>query len=272
MDALRRRCGLVCELVAMKTTGDRILDRQLDAIGGKGLFVKELDAALRSGRVDICVHSYKDLPTPGDPGLPVLAVGAREDPRDVLILPRGGDPADRSKPLGSSSSRRRLQLTALFPDWACLPIRGNLDTRLRKLDEGQFGGLVLAAAGLRRLDMWDRVSRAFSVEEMIPAPCQGILAIQGRAGDDLRFLEAIDDADAHDAARAERAFVEALGGGCSAPTAAFAALQGGELELTGLFVGAGDRAVRGRISGKRNEAERLGYALAERLKAEGRRG
>ena len=269
IDAIRRRCGLACELITMKTTGDRILDQPLDAIGGKGLFVKELDDALRSGRVDICVHSFKDLPTPDAPDLPVIAVTPREDPRDVLVFSRNNDPAapDRSQPIGSSSSRRRLQLAELFPDWDCLPVRGNIDTRLRKLDEGRFGALALAAAGLKRLNLWDRVGRVFSIVEMIPAPCQGILAIQGRSGDDLDFLKAIDDPDTHDAARAERAFVATLGGGCTAPTAAHATTANAALELTGMYVGADNRVFRGGIKGKRNDAERLGRELAEKLKA-----
>ena len=142
---------LELELVTMKTTGDRILDRTLDKIGGKGLFVRELDAALREGRADLSVHSCKDLPMEEAPDLPLLAFSVREDPRDVLVLPQGVQELDPAKPVGCASPRRALQFQALYPGVRVEPVRGNLQTRLRKLDEGQFSALILAAAGLRRL-------------------------------------------------------------------------------------------------------------------------
>lgn len=266
MDMIRSRhpeIGL--ELVTLKTTGDKILDKTLDQIGGKGLFVKELDEALADGRVDFCVHSHKDLPTPDNPRLPVVATPAREDPRDVLVLPRDAHAPDRSRPLGTSSARRRVQLAGLYPDWECAPVRGNIQTRLAKLDAGLYGGLVLAAAGIRRLGLWERVYRAFEVTEMIPAAGQGILAIQGRAGEDYWYLDDLTNAEAADAARAERAFIAALDGGCSAPIAAHAALTGETVRLSGMHV-ANDGDIRtGKLAGPRAEAERIGRELAARL-------
>ena len=157
MDAIRAahpEVGL--ELVTMKTTGDKILDRTLDKVGGKGLFVKELDAALLDGRVDLTVHSCKDLPMEEDPRIPLAGFSRREDPRDVLVLPQGAEELDPSRPIGCASARRAVQLRALFPGVAVAPVRGNVLTRLRKLDEGQFSALVLAAAGLKRLGLEQR--------------------------------------------------------------------------------------------------------------------
>lgn len=269
IEAIRRaHPHIECRMVTMKTTGDRILDQPLDRVGGKGLFVKELDEALLDGRVDLCVHSYKDMPTPCHPSLPVVAVPARGDPRDVLVLPRGNaSPVpDHGLPLGTSSLRRRLQLAALFPGWTASPVRGNVHTRLRKLDEGQYGGLVLAAAGLRRLGLWERAARAFSVEEMIPAPCQGTLAIQGREGEDYGYLAAVHDRAAWSASLAERAFVEELDGGCSAPTAAYAEISGGTLRLAGMHADEAGVMARGIDEGPVAEAESVGRRLARRLR------
>lgn len=256
-------------LVPMKTEGDRILDRSLDAIGGKGLFVRELEQALMAGVVDVCVHSYKDLPVPGNPELPILAVLPRGDPRDALILPEGRDSIDMRKPLGTSSLRRRHQLAALYPDWECRPVRGNVQTRLRKLDSGEFGGLVLAAAGMERLGLRDRVSRVFSVDEMLPSACQGILAVQGRRGCGSPWLDAVHCPDAWDASVAERAFVMALGASCASPVAAYAEVSGETLSLRGLSVDERGRVRRGATAGGRRDAERLGRELALSLQKEG---
>ena len=159
---------LEVEILTMKTTGDKILDRTLDKVGGKGLFVKELDHALLDGRTELSVHSLKDMPMEVPAELPLLAFSKREDPRDVLVLPKGVTELDRSKPLGCSSLRRTLQLRELYPDMEIKSIRGNLQTRLRKLDEGQYSGLILAAAGLKRLGLEERISRYFTEEEMLP--------------------------------------------------------------------------------------------------------
>lgn len=266
MASIQAACpGFRLELVTMKTTGDRILDRPLEAIGGKGLFVKELDQALAAGRVDLCVHSYKDMPVPENPELPVVAMSRREDPRDVLILPEGASQPDRSLPLGSSSPRRRAQLAELFPEWPCEVVRGNILTRLRKLDAGQYGGLVLAAAGLLRLGLESRISRVFTPEEIVPAAGQGALAIQGRAGDDYGWLEGVGDPDSRDAVKAERAFIETLGGGCSAPAAAYAIVSGNTLKIQGFCVDAQGKAYRAERQGTRENAQEIGMLMAREI-------
>ena len=177
------------EILTMKTTGDKILDRTLDKIGGKGLFVKELDRALLEGRSQLSVHSLKDMPMEISEELPILAFSRREDARDVLVLPEGCYTLDPSKPIGCSSLRRKLQLKEIYPDMNVKSIRGNLQTRLEKLDNGDYAGLVLAAAGLKRLGLEKRISRYFDTEEMVPAAGQGILAVQGRKGLDYEYLE-----------------------------------------------------------------------------------
>lgn len=255
------------ELVTMKTTGDRILNKTLDQVGGKGLFVKELDQALRDGRVEFTVHSLKDMPMEVPEDLPLVAFSSREDPRDVLVLPEGSEYMDPSKPIGCSSRRRQLQLKALFPEMEIRPVRGNVLTRLAKLDGGEFSALVLAAAGLKRLNLENRISRYFSTEEILPAAGQGILAVQTRLGVDTACLEGIRDADTAACALAERAFVRELDGGCSSPVAAYAVTEGETLTLTGLYVSPDERVVRkGVLRGEKAQAEALGAKLAKTLK------
>ena len=255
------------ELVTMKTTGDRILNKTLDQIGGKGLFVKELDQALRDGRVEFTVHSLKDMPMEVPEDLPLAAFSCREDPRDVLVLPEGASRMDPAKPIGCSSRRRQLQLKALFPEMEIRPVRGNVQTRLAKLEAGEFSALVLAAAGLKRLNLEDRISRYFSTEEMLPAAGQGILAVQTRLGVDTACLRDVQDADTAACALAERAFVRALDGGCSSPVAAYAVTEGESLTLTGLYVSPDETIVRkGALTGDKSQAETLGTRLAEILK------
>ncbi|HIV46827.1 MAG TPA: hydroxymethylbilane synthase [Candidatus Acutalibacter stercorigallinarum] len=260
--------GLEVELLTMKTTGDKILDRTLDQVGGKGLFVKELDAALLAGRVDLTVHSSKDLPMETDPRLPLVAFSRRADPRDALVLPAGAKELDPAKPIGCSSLRRQLQLKALFPQMKTAPVRGNVLTRLEKLDRGEYAALVLAAAGLERLGLAGRVSRYFSVEEMLPAAGQGILAVQARADFDPACLREFHDPESRDCLLAERAFVRALDGGCSSPVAAYATVDGEALTLTGLYVDSNGEACRQTISGPRGQGERLGAALAQDMRRE----
>lgn len=252
------------ELVTMKTTGDRILDRSLEAIGGKGLFVRELDRALAAGEIDLAVHSLKDLPMEENPSLPLLAFSEREDPRDVLVLPQGSARWDVSLPVGSSSPRRRAQLLRLYPKARVEMARGNILTRLQKLDDGQYGALLLACAGLRRLGLGGRISHCFSPDELLPAAGQGILAVQGRAGEDYRFLEGVGSRASAAAAQAERAFVRALGGGCTSPVAAYAQPQGRNLWLRG-FWQPGERAKTGALVGPVEQAASLGERLAEQL-------
>lgn len=254
------------ELVTMKTTGDKILDRTLDKIGGKGLFVKELDAALLNGRVDFTVHSCKDLPMEIDPRLPLVAFSRRADPRDVLVLPKGVDHIDFAKPIGCSSLRRKLQLRALFPNAAVAPVRGNVLTRLQKLDRGEFSALVLAGAGLTRLGLEHRISRCFSVKEILPAAGQAILAVQAREGTDTACLQTFADDASRDCLLAERAFVRTLDGGCSSPVAAYATVEGDALTLKGMYVTKEEALCFETVSGPRKSGEDLGAALAEEMR------
>ena len=255
------------ELVTMKTTGDKILDKTLDKIGGKGLFVRELDQALRDGRADFTVHSLKDMPMQVPEDLPLAAFSSREDSRDVLVLPEGVTELDVSKPIGCSTRRRQLQLKLLFPDMDIQPVRGNVQTRLTKLEAGQFSALVLAAAGLKRLGLEGRISRYFTTEEILPAAGQGILVVQTRRGMDTQCLRLVQDEKTACCAKAERAFVRALDGGCSSPVAAHAVVEGEKLTLTGFYVSEDERIQRkGSISGGVAEAETLGSTLARILK------
>ncbi|NBJ15820.1 MAG: hydroxymethylbilane synthase [Dehalobacter sp. 4CP] len=263
---------LELELITMKTTGDVILEQTLDKIGGKGLFVKELDRALCQGVIDIAVHSLKDMPAEIPEDLPITAFSKREDPRDVLVLPQGTgsiENLDKEKAVGCSSARRTIQFLDLYPGLDVKPVRGNVLTRLKKLDEGEFSALLLAFAGLKRLSLENRISRVFPTEEMIPSAGQGILAIQGRKGEDLNFLACINDKDAQTAALAERAFIQKLDGGCSSPAAAFAEVHGTEVRITGLYVDVetGEKA-KGSMTGDRRDAAEIGYRLATRLLAE----
>lgn len=261
--------GMCAEILTMKTTGDKILDRTLDKIGGKGLFVKELDSALLEKRSDLSVHSLKDVPMEVGEDLPLAAFSKREDPRDVLVLPEGVTELDKTKPIGCSSLRRILQFRELYPEMECKSVRGNVQTRLRKLDEGEYSALILAAAGLKRLGLEHRISRYFEPEEMIPAAGQGILAVQARAGEDTSYLEGFADREAEYAALAERAFVRFLDGGCSSPVAAHGKVQGEEMTLLGLYYEEETgRYRKGVITGKAKDGERLGISLAERLRKE----
>ena len=267
IDAIHRYDpSLRVELVTMKTTGDIILDKTLDKIGGKGLFVKELDAALLDGRVDITVHSSKDLPMEISPELPLVAFSKRADPRDVLVLPEGKTEIDFSKPIGCSSLRRQLQLKKLFPQATLAPVRGNVITRLAKLDRGDFSALVLAGAGLTRLGLQDRISRYFDPEEILPAAGQAILAVQTRKGYETPWLAEFNDADGRDCLLAERAFVRTLDGGCSSPVAAYATLDGDTLKLKGMYVTDDEQVFFETVTGPRSQAEVLGSGLAENMR------
>lgn len=260
---------LELELVTMKTTGDKILDQTLDKIGGKGLFVKELDKALRAGEIDISVHSLKDMPMEVPEDLPLLAFSRRECPADVLVLPEGETTLDVKKPLGSSSPRRTAQLKNLYPDMKYKSVRGNVQTRLAKLDSGEYSGLILAHAGLKRLGLEKRISREFLPDEMIPAAGQGIMAVQGRAGEEYSFLNCVDDKTARTEALAERVFVTYLEGGCSAPIGAFAQMQGETILIRGMYCDVRSGKCRtGKISGSYREGEQLAVSLAKQLKGE----
>lgn len=273
IEYLKRECPEAeISLLTMKTTGDIILDRTLDKIGGKGLFVKELDRALIEKRSDLSVHSLKDMPMEIPSDLPLLAFSKREDPRDVLVLPEGSKELDLSKPIGCSSLRRTLQFKELYPQAEFKPVRGNVLTRLKKLDNGEYGGLLLAAAGLKRLGLEKRIYRYFEPEEIIPAAGQGILAVQGRANEDYHYLKNYNDKNSYYTALAERAFVRYLDGGCSSPVAAHGRIEGDQILLLGLYYDDETGCYRkGSIQGDVKKAETLGIRLAEELKEQVRR-
>lgn len=258
------------ELVTMTTTGDvnmKPFSEASDKFGIKGLFTQELEEALRSGEIDVAVHSLKDVPMYANEELPIVAYSARGDARDALVLPEGARGLDEKLPLGCSSARRRIQLAKLFPNMRVEPVRGNVNTRLRKLDEGQFAALVLAAAGLQRIGLGSRISRFFTTDEMIPAPGQGILACQGRAGESYDYLDAVRCEAAACCARAERGFSAELGGGCTAPVGAYAEIIGGKLTLHGFFADEAEERYRdGRACGRPEDAEELARGLARRLR------
>ncbi len=265
---IRKQCPGICpEIVTIETTGDRRLDVLLDKIGGKGLFVKEIDKALLSGEIDLAVHSLKDMPVEESGEIPIVSFSQREDARDVLILREGKKEWSGSGIIGCSSFRRRIQAEKLFPKAEFRPIRGNVVTRLEKLDRGEYDALILAAAGLRRLGLESRISRYFSPEEMLPAAGQGVLAIQGREKTDHSFLKGFGAFEAAMTAKAERAFVRYLDGGCSSPVAAYAEVTGDTLRLRGLYYREKDYFFTvGSKSGLVDEAEQIGVSLAQELK------
>jgi hydroxymethylbilane synthase len=247
------------------TEGDRRLDRPLPEIGGKGVFTEEIEAALGDGRIDLAVHSLKDLPIEAARDLCVGAVSARADARDVLVSASGVGLAELAggARVGTSSLRRQAQLLAVRPDLKVQPLRGNVDTRLRKALQGEYDAILLAAAGLERLGLGDRATEYLPFEAMLPAPGQGALAVQCRAGDVdlLARLRPLHDEAAFRAVTAERAFLAGLGGGCSAPVAAYAEDTGGHLELRGLVASPdGMRVIR--VRGRGSDAERLGWKMA----------
>ena len=259
--------GLHIEIVTMKTTGDKILHKSLEKIGGKGLFVKELDRALLDGTIDLSVHSLKDMPMEIPSELPVVAYTRREDPRDALIIKAGLPALKEGRAIGSSSRRRSLQAGKLFPGCRFKNIRGNVQTRLFKLEHEDYEATILALAGLRRLGMEQCVSRIFSVDEMIPSAGQGILAVQARKGEKIPGIEAVDCFDSRLAAKAERSFVRYLDGGCTSPVAAYAETSGNEIRIRGLYYHEeSGQSVTGMISGEKHRGEMLAERLAKNLK------
>jgi hydroxymethylbilane synthase len=255
----------------IKTTGDMRQDVALTQLG-EGVFVKALEAELINGRADVAVHSLKDVPSAEAPQLVIAAVPTREDPRDALVT-RDGRPFEDlpdGAVLATGSPRRIAQLRALRSDLRFTGVRGNVDTRLRKLDAGEFDGLVIAVAGLKRLGLASRVATAFSVDQCIPAVGQGALAIQCRRDDvqTLSLLASVDDAEAHAEVRAERSFLVAIGGGCRVPVGALARKETAELRLWAIMADAsGVTLARSDRSGVVDDAERLGRAVASDLAA-----
>lgn len=252
------------ELVTMTTTGDQILDKTLEQIGGKGLFLKELDNALQSGKVDICVHSLKDVPVDGSSDLQIAAYFRREKPSDVLVLPNGCKKWDKRLPVGCASARRKMQFQMLHPEAVVQPVRGNVLTRLKKLDGGKYGALILAEAGLVRLGLQDRIFYRFSPEEMVPAAGQGIMAIQTKTSTYCELMRQLNDDEAALCAKTERQLSKELGGDCSSPIGCFAKIQGDWMTLYG-FYGAGNVLQRQWVSGKKEEASKLVNVLAQKL-------
>ncbi len=254
------------EIITMKTTGDKILDKSLEKIGGKGLFVKELDRALMDGRIDIAVHSLKDMPMEENPELPILAYGKREDPRDAILYRSGLEALPEQAVIGTSSRRRMLQMERLYPGCTFRGIRGNVQTRMQKLETEGYDGTLLAAAGLKRLGMEQVIGRYLSLDEMIPAAGQGILAVQGRKGDVHRWIDSIDVWESRAAALAERQFIRVTGGDCTSPCAAHAQVSGNELKLTGLYYNedAEEYSVDV-IVADLSKARQAGEVLAERM-------
>jgi hydroxymethylbilane synthase len=280
---IQERAGIASAIAVIKTSGDRLADAPLSEVGGKRLFVKEIEDALLSGAIDLAVHSSKDLPATLPEGLEIGAVLPREDPRDALILRESNHAAlhqldevtaviGQSPRIGTSSVRRVAQLMRLWPGANFVPIRGNLDTRLRKLDAGEYDAIVLAAAGIRRLGYTGRISLVLPAEACIPAPGQGIIAVEVR--DNVAGVRAavsrISDPATAAALDAERAVVNALGGGCQMPLGALATPVDDELELQAVVISLdGCRAIRAQSRGRRDAPSALGRLVAERLLEQG---
>jgi hydroxymethylbilane synthase len=273
---LAQQAGLRVELVGMKTKGDKILDTPLAKVGGKGLFVKELEQGMLDGRADIAVHSMKDVPVAFPHGLSLTAILAREDPRDAFVSGRfrSLDELPKGAKVGTSSLRRQCQLRARRPDLEVLDLRGNVNSRLAKLDGGEYDAVLLACAGLKRLGLGQRITRALPPDESLPAIGQGAIGIECRSDDRVvhELVAPLADPDTRDAVLAERAMNERLAGGCQVPIAGHAVLEDERVYLRGL-VGRpdGTRIVSGEIDGPRAEAWALGTALAEDLLGRGAR-
>jgi len=265
-----RHPALAIEIREIRTEGDRRPGESLATIGGQGVFVKEIEAALLRREIDIAVHSLKDVPADLAEGCVIAAVPQRADPRDALITRTGARLAGlpSGARIGTGSERRAVQLRALRGDVEPVDIRGNVETRIRKADEGQFDGVVLAVAGLERLGLLDRASQVFEPDEMLPAVGQGALAVEARADDAelLELLAVLDDRDARLAVEAERAFLQRLGGGCRLPFGALAEIEGDRLRLRGFISDeTGSELFRAELSGSAVDATSIGGQLADQL-------
>jgi hydroxymethylbilane synthase len=255
----------------LRTEGDRRPKAPLEEIGGQGVFVKDIESRLLRGDIDLAVHSLKDMPATTPPGLTIGAVLPREDPRDALVS-HDGSPLRSLRPgarIGTDSRRRAVQLLEQRPDIEVMSIRGNVDTRLRKVEAGEYDAAVLAAAGLARLGLLDRASQVFETDAILPAVGQGIIAIECRAEDTATaaLLGRADDAASRFAANAERSFLARLGAGCRLPVGAYAEVDGTAMTLRGLLAPDRGPLCRGTLTGHVKEAQRIGSALAERLVA-----
>lgn len=266
--------GLDVQLVPMTTQGDRILDRPLADIGGKGLFIKELELAMSEHRADIAVHSMKDVPSEMPPGFTLAAMLPRADPRDAFVSSRYKSFASlpQGARIGTSSLRRQSQLKHARPDLELITLRGNVDTRLRKLDEEHYDAIILAAAGLIRLGLESRITEYFSPEQSVPAVGQGVIGIETRSDDArcIEFVRALNDNEAWQCCVAERAFAQRLEGSCQSPIAGFATLSGDRLQLHGVIASPdGSEMYRGSQGGAIADAEAVGVTLAEDLLKDG---
>jgi hydroxymethylbilane synthase len=263
----------VVSLRIIKTSGDRFVEASLQAIGGKGVFTKEIEEALLSREIDVAVHSMKDLPTELAPGLAVIAVPEREDPRDVLVARSGARLNDlpAGARIGTGSLRRKAQLLHHRADLSVAPIRGNIDTRLNKLDAGETDALVMAAAGLKRIGREDRISEFIPAEICVGAAAQGALAIEARDNDPLREqCEFLNDMPTYFEAQAERGLLKRLGGGCHVPVGALAQVNGELMEILGVVADPGGHDIfRAELVGMAVKAEELGKELADRLLSQG---
>jgi hydroxymethylbilane synthase len=269
-----REQGTQVELLGMTTRGDQILDRTLSKVGGKGLFVKELEVALLEGRADLAVHSLKDVPMELPPEFELAAVMTREDPRDCLVANRYGSLGDLpgGARVGTSSLRRELMLRARFPSLAIRSIRGNVGTRLAKLDRGEFDALVMAAAGLKRLGLADRIRQIIPTSISLPAPGQGALGVEvlRTHAAARRLLEPLDDAATRAATEAERGVSRGLGGSCQVPLAAYAEVEGNDLRLRALVGNAATgEYVETEVRGPLADADAIAADAVARLKADG---
>ncbi len=266
--------GCDVEIRIIKTSGDKLANVPLAQSGTKGLFIKEIEEALATGEVDVAVHSLKDLPTAQAEGLCLAAIPRREDARDVLIAGQTYEGLQSGARVGTSSLRRQAQLRHLRNDLVMVPMRGNLDTRFRKLDRGDCDALVLAAAGVHRLGLTPRIQQYFAVEQLCPAVGQGALGVEIRHDDHQvkRLVAFLDDRVTHNEVLAERAALLHLGGGCQVPIAAHARFDEDELHLVGVVASVdGSRLLRSALAGPAQEPERLGRALAEDLLRQGAR-
>lgn len=266
--------GLTVELLPMSTQGDELLNVRLDKAGGKGLFVKELENALTDGRADLAVHSIKDMPAELPPGFALAAITEREDPRDALVSNRyeSLDRLPAGALVGTSSLRRSSQIQERFPGLGIRLLRGNLDTRLAKLDRGEYDAIVLAVAGLVRLGLEPRIRTRLTAEEMLPAPGQGALGIESLAAraDVARLLAPLNDTATSYCVRAERAVSYGLGGSCTVPLGAYGEIAGTTLRLRALLASPdGKRVLRAECEGAANQPELLGERAASALRAQG---
>ncbi|PCJ13220.1 MAG: hydroxymethylbilane synthase [Gammaproteobacteria bacterium] len=266
--------GIEVEIMGMSTKGDKILDTPLAKVGGKGLFVKELEVALQEQRADIAVHSMKDVPMELPPGLNIEVICAREDFRDAFVSNhhKSLDALPQGAKVGTSSLRRQCQIRAMRPDLEILDLRGNVNSRLRKLDEGQYDGIILAAAGLKRLKFEQRIADSIAPEVSLPAVGQGAVGIECRSDDERikALLAPLNDADSHVQVIAERAMNFKLQGGCQVPIAGFAIFEGDQIYLRGLVGYVDGREIfRAEARGPKSDAVQIGHDVAEQLLSQG---